>query len=347
VARSKLVIFARRLSAISLILCLATIAIAGLSFVWPLNLQWATTYRTFALKSSPSSMTLIARDAWPTNWPASSTLEVPAAAVSYVDGWFLNVRRRSEIYYRADQPAEIVIIERQYLAHLIPIMLVLAALSTVHPLVSWRMRIARARAAKLGLCPTCGYDLRASPQRCPECGKEKDEGDHPISGYPQDEGWKGRGRSLVCFILHPSAFILRFRGLPNRLCRDGGGMLSCALARLTLAMQQQTLDYRSPERWPNALIRALMPAIAVAVAVLVINGVLIALQASDPGFGALSIALIESPIVNGALIVINLVRSPFVNRRLAGASLLPYLIASIVLPVAAAVFNFFAAHAMR
>ena len=35
----------------------------------------------------------------------------------------------------------------------------------------WLVRHAkRVHASRRGLCPVCGYDLRASPERCPECG---------------------------------------------------------------------------------------------------------------------------------------------------------------------------------
>jgi len=51
----------------------------------------------------------------------------------------------------------------------LPLWIVVAS-TAVLPLVRVARWVGRIRRKRAGLCPACGYDLRASPDLCPECG---------------------------------------------------------------------------------------------------------------------------------------------------------------------------------
>jgi len=69
-------------------------------------------------------------------------------------------------------PAPVMLGRWHWLEVGVPLWMIEVVLSL--PLVLWAWQIVRdRRRPKPGICPNCGYDLRASPQRCPECGTPK------------------------------------------------------------------------------------------------------------------------------------------------------------------------------
>lgn len=46
----------------------------------------------------------------------------------------------------------------------------ISAIGALPAVVAWGRYRIRRRLLRVGLCSNCGYDLRASPDRCPECG---------------------------------------------------------------------------------------------------------------------------------------------------------------------------------
>jgi hypothetical protein len=53
-------------------------------------------------------------------------------------------------------------------------LVLITAILPIGWLITTRRQTSRAVRTRLGLCPDCGYDLRESPERCPECGRMRE-----------------------------------------------------------------------------------------------------------------------------------------------------------------------------
>jgi hypothetical protein len=98
-------------------------------------------------------------------WPPDSTTyqRIPAAVARTSPAsnrwlWLSHVRKSISFGRITD--------ETIFYVHSLLIFLAAAVL----PVIWTRRFVHRRRASRIGLCPRCGYDLRATPDRCPECG---------------------------------------------------------------------------------------------------------------------------------------------------------------------------------
>jgi hypothetical protein len=99
-------------------------------------------------------------------------LRAPTATAQYSGQWEIRFAGAAVAGYRtvrsAPQPPASTWTGRFWGA-VVPYWLV-AAFSLACPLIQTTSRLRHARRPKGSLCPACGYDLRATPDRCPECG---------------------------------------------------------------------------------------------------------------------------------------------------------------------------------
>jgi hypothetical protein len=161
VAHRKLAIFRRRtftaLSVLSLLLCVATLALWVRSY-WRLD-------STTCVLGGPNLLSI-----------HSLRGHVELVAFSYKD-WALPE------FSLESQPARHFVLESEtngflgfYFVRVDTALVIavphwfLALLFAILPALHLRATIRSRRRGRAGQCPRCGYDLRATPARCPECG---------------------------------------------------------------------------------------------------------------------------------------------------------------------------------
>ena len=107
--------------------------------------------------------------------PVIRTNFKPGTSTSEADYVAIYVIRAASVHAKGNNFVLLII-------KLWPIFLVTAVLPTLTAPRTLRRVVTAIKARgrrRAGLCPTCGYDLRATPDRCPECGIVPSKGRAP------------------------------------------------------------------------------------------------------------------------------------------------------------------------
>jgi hypothetical protein len=157
------------LAAVSLLLCVVTVALWVRSYRWKEGVNFGahcsafTRYGRLVLTADFNEVRLGAPAARPVRWYRRSQSRQGMNLVDRPDHSFAGFGFKRHGWAELPKPTWVV---------LVPMWFVTAA-TALPPglwlLGAYRRRRAAERNAK-GLCARCGYDLRASPGRCPECG---------------------------------------------------------------------------------------------------------------------------------------------------------------------------------
>jgi predicted Zn-ribbon and HTH transcriptional regulator len=154
------------LTALSLLLCVATCVLWACSY-WLYNDGFVRVgQQYFALNSGNGRMVLY----WYTGYPEtrrSAWNARPVTPNEQPTGWADGRPRSFAIHWHRELNARKVM---QTSRDVVFPHAALAALAALLPLARAIHHRRSLRGQRAGLCPACGYDLRATPGRCPECG---------------------------------------------------------------------------------------------------------------------------------------------------------------------------------
>lgn len=162
------------LSALSLVLCLASVVLWAMTAFKPLVLSWGDAQAATGYVLAVRGGLIEFQRHW-------GVKPLPLGVMSYTGGDVSGLNQLGLFYTRSatiykDVNANYAILPGRYGNHIQfgfalfwPILLGLP----LSVRAAWRLvtgATRRDRRTRLGLCPSCAYDLRATPDRCPECG---------------------------------------------------------------------------------------------------------------------------------------------------------------------------------